>query len=140
MGNRSFNKIMLTYNLLFQNNSHIRHYLLFLKLCRHIRRKPNACTIHIINVHTITLFSSCMLHLEYWSVMSQSTRWSSMHFNSHWVPCLCIIGKIKIANKYIICTERLIFMYGITLLQYQSVLKFKHCLLHAACNASISIS
>jgi len=33
-------KIVLTYNLLFQNNSHVKHYLLFLKLCRHIRHKP----------------------------------------------------------------------------------------------------
>ena len=32
---------MLTKDLLFQNNSRIKWYLLFLKLCRHIRRKPN---------------------------------------------------------------------------------------------------
>ena len=31
---------MLTKDLLFQNNSRIKWYLLFLKLCRHIRRKP----------------------------------------------------------------------------------------------------
>jgi len=33
-------KIMLTYNLLLQNNSHVKHYLLFLKLYQHIRCKP----------------------------------------------------------------------------------------------------
>jgi len=32
VGDRSLIKFMLMYNLLFQNNSHIRHYLLFLKL------------------------------------------------------------------------------------------------------------
>ena len=33
---------MLTKDPLFQNNSRIKWYLLFLKLCRHIRRKPNS--------------------------------------------------------------------------------------------------
>ena len=39
---------MLTKDLLFQNNSRIKWYLLFLKLCRHIRRKPNCSGLNFV--------------------------------------------------------------------------------------------
>ena len=62
---------MLTKDLLFRNNSRIKWYLLFLKLCRHIRRKPSpvqvlsGISISLEIIYKLNCISGKILRISY---------------------------------------------------------------------------